>query len=73
MKTYITFGQAHKHVINGKTFDRNCVAEIEAENYSEARKKAFEAFGPKFCFAYAEEHFNFDTMIYFPRGIVRLS
>lgn len=29
MKTYVTFGQAHVHRINGKTFDADCVACIE--------------------------------------------
>ncbi len=31
MKRYFTFGQAHRHEVNGVVFDKDCVAEIEAE------------------------------------------
>ena len=29
MKTYVTFGQAHVHNINGVIFDKDCVAVVE--------------------------------------------
>ena len=32
MKTYVTFGFDHAHAINGKTFDKDCVAVIESES-----------------------------------------
>lgn len=69
MKTFITLGQEHVHEVNGKMFNRNCVAVIEAEDEGAARILAFEAFGDKFCFSYAEERFDMDNMKYFPRGI----
>lgn len=69
MKTYVTFGQDHIHNVNGKIFDKDCVAAIECNNAAEGRKRAFELFGAKFCFEYPEEHFNLN-MKYFPRGII---
>jgi hypothetical protein len=73
MKTYVTFGSNHIHKVNGKVFDGNCVAVIECENAEEGRKKAFEYFGPEFCFEYPEGHWNADKdMKYYPRGYVEV-
>ena len=72
MKTYVTFGQTHTHSINGRTFDKDCVAVIESNSASEGRKKAFDTFGPKFCFEYSEDEFDFDSMRYFPRGLIEV-
>ncbi|MCR4307484.1 MAG: hypothetical protein NUV80_02910 [Candidatus Berkelbacteria bacterium] len=69
MTTYVTFGQSHAHSIGGKTFDKDCVAVIPSETAKEGREKAFEIFGPKFCF----EYFNrLPTMSYFPRGLIEI-
>lgn len=65
-KFYITFGQSHAHAWGGKTFDKDCVAVIEADNTEIARKKAFEVFGPKWSMFYEEE----PDMSYFPRGFL---
>ena len=71
MKTYVTFGQDHIHRVNGKIFDKDCVAVITHNKVNEGREKAFELFGPKFCFEYSEEHFNFDDVdMYYPRGLI---
>ena len=64
-KTYITFGQVHVHNINGKTFDRNCVAEVDLPE-EEARA----IFMPTFCFSYTD--LEKIDMSYFPRGIIQL-
>ena len=69
MKIYITFGQIHAHSVNGKTFDRNCVAVIEAKTYQEGRNLAFEYFGDKWCFAYDKE----PEMKYFNRGLMKVN
>lgn len=53
MKTFVTFGQTHVHSINGKTFDKDCVAVVSGD-----RDKVFEIFGTKFCFEYPDT-FNF--------------
>ncbi len=70
MKTYITFGQVHAHKVNGKTFDKDCVAVIEAESAEDGRNLAVEYFGPKFCFSFYEDQFDHDSMHYFPRGFI---
>lgn len=66
-KYYITFGQIHVHSIDGKTFDKDCVAEIEAENKGEAHDKAMEIFGG--VFHNVNEKPNLE---YYPRGIIKL-
>ena len=71
MKAYTTFGQAHRHTVNETIYDKDCVAEIECSSLEEGRAKAFELFGTKFCFQYSEEHFDFNSMHYFPRGIIK--
>ena len=65
MPTYITFGQTHVHSINGKTFDKDCVAEVDLPE-----KEAREIFMPKFCFSYTDRsRVNLD---FYPRGIIPL-
>lgn len=73
MKTYVTFGQIHAHSVNGKTFDKDCVAVIHAETAEKGRELAFEYFGPKFAFEYPEDEFNFDHMKYYPRGFIEVN
>lgn len=68
MKYYITFGQAHVHHINGKTFDHDCVAVIESDLYWNARMAAFRAFKDKWRFCKEEE----PPMLYYPRGLISL-
>lgn len=70
MKTYVTFGQIHVHRINGKTFDKDCVAVIESENAKTGRELAFECFAGKFHRTYPEDKFDMDHMKYFPRGLI---
>jgi len=73
MKTYVTFGQIHVHSINGRTFDKDCVAVIESESAAKGRELAFQYFGKKFCFEYPENHFKMDSMEYFPRGLIKVN
>lgn len=68
MKTYVTFGQVHRHVINGTVFDKDCVAIVDGD-----REKVFDLFGTRFCFDYPEEHWDDSQMKYFPRGYVDVS
>ena len=65
MKTYVTFGQDHIHQINGKIFNKDCVAIVDGD-----RARVFEIFGDKFCFEYTEEMFNFESMKFFPKGFI---
>jgi hypothetical protein len=68
MKYYFTFGQGHAHAYGGRTYDKDCVVEIEAESYDAARERMFEAFGPKWSMQYDK----LPDMSYFPRGIFTL-
>lgn len=70
--TYVTFGQDHAHRVNGKTFDCDCVAAIQADNAADGREKAFELFDRKFCFEYFEDAFDKESMRYYPRGIIEV-
>ena len=70
MKTYITFGFDHTHSINGKTFDKDCVAVINDVGPEEGRARAFELFGPKFCIEYHDSYSKLPNMDYFPRGYI---
>ena len=74
-KYYITFGQIHTHSHNGITLDKDCVGIIEAKNEGEARKLAFEWFGPKFMTTYTQEYLDKDPefMGWFPRGFINLN
>ena len=73
MKTYITFGFDHIHKVNGKVFDKDCVAVIESDSAKEGRELAFKYFSDKFCFEYPEGHWNADKdMKYYPRGYVEV-
>lgn len=68
MKIYVTFGQVHTHSVNGKTFDKDSVAVIEAENYAIGRKKTFDYFGDQFYTTYHD--LDYVKMDYFPRGMI---
>lgn len=65
MKTFVTFGQTHVHSINGKTFDKDCVAVVNG-----GRKEVCKLFGDKFSMAYHEQDFDPKIMAYFPHGYI---
>lgn len=74
--TYVTFGQAHRHEINGDVFDKDCVAVIEHKKTENGRELAFKYFGPKFCFEYSQREFEHHVkpdMGFFPRGLVKVN
>jgi hypothetical protein len=52
MKVYFTFGQIHRHVIAGVTYDKNTVVEIDAPTISMARQVMFSKFGSKWGMQY---------------------
>ncbi len=68
-KYIITFGQLHTHRIQGKTFDCDCVAEVEAEDEQAAR----DLFYPRFCFSYPENKFDEDDMKFYHRGKIKIN
>jgi hypothetical protein len=65
---WITLGQIHTHIINGRTVDHNTVLEIEAEDKAEAMRRAYEYFGNRFSIVYTEK----PRMEYYPGGIVKV-
>lgn len=71
-KYFVTFGSAHIHSVNGKTFDKDCICVIEAESYSEGREIAFAAFGPVYAFFYEEQDWKAESTALFPRGFIDL-
>lgn len=70
-KYYITFGQVHVHSVNGKTFDKDCLAEIEAETNGEAHTKAMEIFNGVFHQCLDADKLE-GSLPYFPRGVIKL-
>lgn len=71
MKFYITFGQVHAHSIGGKTFDRNCLAEIEADSKKEAHDIAMKIFNAKFHNCHPESELP-NVIEYYPRGVIKV-
>lgn len=47
--SYFTFGQVHVHSVNGRTFDKDTVVKITAED---PRQVMFDTFGNKWGFEY---------------------
>ena len=70
MKQYITFGQSHVHRVNNKTFDKDCVAVIEAPTMEEGRKQAFSLFDAKFHNQY--NNLEDVKLEYYPRGLIHV-
>ena len=73
IKLYVTFGQVHTHLVNGKTLNKDSVAVINCEGIEEGRKLAFEFFGDKFFTTYTEKQVNKEMMSYFPRGFIEVN
>ena len=71
MKIYISFGQSHVHRVNGKTFDKDVLCEIECSDYATGRGLAWNAFGDKFGTSYSEEQLP-KIIHHFPRGVLPL-
>lgn len=74
MQNYIvTFGQVHKHIVNRKKFDRDCVCVIKANNITHAHNRALKIFGVEFHRCMSEDKFDMAGDIrYFKRGKVAL-
>ena len=67
---YFTFGQSHAHSVNGKTFDKDCVAVIHSHSVEHARECMFAWFGDKFHQQYSEDTFSDEILKYYPRGLI---
>jgi hypothetical protein len=71
-KLFVTFGQIHVHSVNGKTFDKDCVAVIYCNDESHGRALAFEYFGNKWHHGYFNTY-PVGMMEYFPRGFIEVN
>lgn len=72
MKCYVTFGQKHKHTIDGKVFDKDTVAIIHGKHFDECRERAFKSFGLKWCMIHPEGEWMESDIELFPKGYVEL-
>lgn len=71
MKTFVTFGQLHIHLIEGVVVDRDTVFVIEGESAEANRATAFKLFGPRFCMETPEKYWNENYMNkYYHKGYV---
>lgn len=72
-KIYVTFGQTHRHEIQGIVYDKDCVAVLEAKNHFEGRMLVNELFDGMFYTTYCEDTWDDDyRLAYFPRGYINL-
>lgn len=65
---YLTFGQAHVHQVNGRTWDHDVICAIEAPDMAAARATAFATFRSKWAFLYTEEDLQ-RIVEYYPNGV----
>ncbi len=71
MKTfYISFGQAHTHRIDGKTYDCDSLMKVEAENEIAARLQTMDILGNnKWSSIYPAADLE-EALKYYPRGVL---
>ena len=67
-KFYITLGQAHKHLIDHKIWDKDSVLEIKAEDVGKAENYAFENIGKSWCMCTSEEEHD---PSFYPKGVIK--
>jgi hypothetical protein len=67
-KFYITFGQAHVHELGRTTLDKDCVLEIEDEDFIHAVAWTERTFGREF----ANIHQTAPDLSFYPLGIIKL-
>lgn len=72
---FFTFGQVHAHSINGKTFDKDCVAVVQEDNEEGARRYVREATNNQYHESFDIKRFTKkeDMMRYYPRGLIPMN
>lgn len=68
-KIYITFGQLHRHEIDNKLFDKDCVAVIACTSWRQGIDLAFDIFGQKWATHYEHERIM-EIIDFYPRGFI---
>lgn len=62
-RLYVTFGQVHRHHVQGIDFNKDTIAEIHGKDWNDCRRKAFELFGNKFATTHEDiSHFRPEWM-----------
>lgn len=69
MKFFISFGQVHAHVIEGRTYDKDSLMLVEAPGKIVARIGVTQITGGKWSSLYQEEELG-DVLHHFPRGVI---
>lgn len=70
MKLYISFGQIHKHNINGKLFNKDTLAGLTCVDWEHGRNLAMKLFKGEFMTDYTADRLE---MKYFPQGVIDLN
>ena len=68
----ISFGQIHRHEINGIVLDKDCIAIIEADTIEEADQLAFLLFDGKFHEHVDIKKWDDSIMYHYPRGYIKV-
>lgn len=75
MKIYVTFDSDHNHIIDGISFNENCIAEIECKDSHDGYRIVSEVFGSKFHKTYTEQQIQNVRHFYqevYKEGIVKV-
>lgn len=67
MRTFITFAQNHKHIINATVFDKDCIGIVNG-NLEEAKK----IFRNEYSNHYSEVNFDIGGIEFYPRGFIEV-
>lgn len=68
-RLYYTFGQAHIHRVNGRTFDKDCVVEIIGTDGESCHSIMVRTFGQQ----WANEYGTCPDLKFYPRGVITLN
>lgn len=70
VKFYITFGQIHKHTINGVSFDKDTVGVFycNTEDWDKASDACKNLFNNQYC--HVHKTMNEEVLQYYPKGLV---
>lgn len=60
VKSYFTFGQEHKHLLNDTVLDKDTVLLIHAKSHDQARYLMLYLFGNKWAFQYEDDPPNME-------------
>lgn len=72
-KLCVSFGQGHRHELNGVIYDKDCIAVISADTVREADQMAFMLWDGKFHQHVDKEKWDDSQMHYFPRGYIEVN